>query len=263
MSPFHVAVLVCLSLGFPGSPSPLQAQAATEARVPPRPTVTTGEGAAKLKISSWTNMGHFLGPVGDRPGDARVANVDIAANDVSSLEGALKAVFEHSGTTLGENTGFHEIKALPRFDGNRGWLMGGTATRSGVRHRFLALVGQYSDSGAYTVSLFQAPVAVYLAWGGPTFLVETAGKSMPEVLTPDFIARVRNTTPEQDVKIADMIVTHSVGALEARMVEHMGVMSAMQGLSADITARTNCIMTTGCVPGTDNQGRTIMTFPNN
>lgn len=191
-----------------------------------------------------------------------MARVDIAGGQVSSLDQALAAVFEASGTTPGSHTGFHEIRALPRIDGNPGWLIAGTARRGGVPHRFLALVGTYAGTNSYYVSLFQAPVAIYEAWGGPTFFLRVAGKSVPEILTPALVAKVRKTTPAQDVQIADMVVTQSVNVLLAQMQATVGIVASMQGLGRDIATRTDCIMTSGCVPGTDNQGRTIMTFPN-
>lgn len=227
---------------------------------PPRPEVT-GTNSVTLRITGWQHIGAFLGPIENRPGDARVARVDIGSGQVSSLQEALQAVLDTNATKLRRHTGFHEVKALPRIDSNRGWLIGGTAVRDGVPQRFMALVGRYGTSDRYYVSSFQAPEHIYKAWGGPAFFLRIAGKSVPEVLTPDLFAKLTTTTPEQDVRVGDMVITQSINVLFAQMSATMGNIAAMQRLGADIATRTDCVMTTGCVPGTDNQGRTIMTFP--
>ena len=128
-----------------------------------------------------------------------------------------------------------------------------TATRDGERHHFIALVGRYTERGTYYLSSFQAPEAIYAAWGRPTFFVQVAGKIIQEVVTPELIASVTVTTPEQDIQIADMIITQSINVLFVPMTFTMGNISSMQGLSAGIATRTECILTTGCVPGRDNQ----------
>lgn len=236
--------------------APVQAES-----VRPRPEVYGTDGAT-LSIAGWQRMGALLGPTENRPGDARVARVDIGSGQVSSREAALQAVFDAGATKLVRHTGFHEVKALPRVDSNRGWLIAGTAVRDGVPHRFLALVGRYASTDRYYVSSFQAPVATYKSWGGPAFFLRIAGKSVPEVLTPELFTKLTNTTPEQDVRVSDMVITQSIHVLFAQMSATMANVAALQGLSADIATRTDCMMTHGCVPGTDNQGRTIMTFPN-
>ncbi len=230
-------------------------------RVTPRPEFERDDNGRSL-IAGWTTDGAIQRPADDYPGAPRVITADLPPGSVSSRQKALEAVFDAIETKPGRMTGFHEVKALPSIDGADGWLVAGRASRDGVAQRFIALVGTYPGSGQYYTSVFQAPEDVYAAWGGPAFFVQAAGKSVEEILTPELIASVTKTTAEQDIQIADMIITQSVSMLFAQMTSTMGIVSSMQGLSADIATRTDCIMTEGCVPGIDTQGRTIMTFPN-